>query len=91
METILGGLDSEIVLARDDGGQQRIAAYFQLGELEIGLGLPVCLLSLFLSGIAGGLGLNDLLLGLGLIGLRLAEIVLLLSGVEFDDCVAGCD
>ncbi len=70
-------------------GQKRIAAAFQLGRLEIGLRLQVCHLSLFLGGIAGGLGLNHLLLGFGLIGLGFAKIVFLLRGVEFDYRIAG--
>ena len=37
------------------------------------------------------MGLDDLLLGLGEIGLRLTQVVLLLSGIELDDVVAGFD
>lgn len=91
VKAILRGFHGQIVLAGHDGWQQRIAAHFQLREFKVGLSLQVCHLRLFLSGIAGGLGLNHLLFGLGLIGLGFAEIVFLLRGIELHHGVAGRD
>ncbi len=89
MKPVLGGLHSEIVLLCDDGGQQRIAADFELGEFEIGLGGFELVAGFLLRCLAGRLGLDDLLLGFELIGLRFAEIEFLLGGIELDDDVAG--
>ena len=88
---VLRGFEREFVLLRLDGRDDGILAHLQLGDLHIGLGGEHLVLALFVGCLTGSLGLNHLLFGFGQIGLGLAEVVLLLGGIECDHDVAGLD
>ena len=66
-----------------------IAADFEFGELDVGLGVEHGVLGFFVGGEGIGFGLDDLLLGFGEIGFGFLELELLFGGVELDDDIAG--
>ena len=90
-EAVAGGFKEDFVLAGGDAGDGGIAAEFDLGELDIGLGGELGVLRLLVGGEGIGLGFEHLLLSFGEIGFGLLELKLLLGSIELGDDIARGD